>query len=164
MFETETIINPDGKPPLEVDFTSPQMGNLSDVEADAVARDLGLTVLSGLRLRRCRDLGEHLNKMGAVKVARGQYLIAANRMEKVANKVVEMIDTSTNLKEVNDAMPNLVALERQIAANVRDLLQAGINAEVSRSAPQLPPPPTPILLQNNFISKGTHGHTANTED
>lgn len=157
MSETEVIVNPDGKPPMEVAFTSPQLSDLTDVEAEAVARDLGMTVISGLRIKRCRDLGEHLNKLGAVRVARGQYLIAADRMEKVANKVVSMIDTATNLKEVNEAVPNLVALERQIAANVRDLLQAGINAEVQRNAPQLPPMPSPILLQNNFISKGQHG-------
>jgi hypothetical protein len=142
---------------MEVMFTSPQLSDLTDVEAEAVARDLGLTVVTGLRIRRCRDLGEHLHKLGAVRVARGQYLIAADRMEKVANKVVSMVETATNLKDVNEALPNLVALERQIAANVRDLLQAGINAEVQKNTPQLPPMPSPILLQNNFISKGQHG-------
>lgn len=162
MSETEVLVNPDGQPPLEVDFLSPPM-NLTDVEAEAVARDLGLTVITGLRIRRSRDLGEYLNRLGAVRVARGQYLIAADRMEKAANKLVSMIDAATTLDAVNDSIPNLVCIERQIAANVRDLLQAGINAEVSRTAPQLPPPPTPITLQNNvFTVKGPNGKADST--
>jgi len=135
--------------------TTGEVRNLNTAEADALARELGLRRISGIKLKAATELGEHLSRLGVLKIGRGRYLISMDRLDVLAEKLVEMISEVPTgaVENVCSLGESLRATEKALVEVSREMVEAEKNlTTLTPVLPQLAPPPTPITLNNVIVA------------
>lgn len=67
---------------------------MTEVEANAAAKELGLNLIKGKYITKAQELGRFLEESGAIQVSRSLYLLTTEHALLASNKVMEMLDES----------------------------------------------------------------------
>lgn len=119
---------------------------MTEVEAKAAAKALGLNLITGQYISKAHQLGQYLEEQGAVQVSRSMYLLTTEHALLAADKVMAMLD------EAGD--PEMTLSLFKAHQGYLSVVQAAANGIAKASqiveptdgeAVRMPPPPGAVV-------------------
>ena len=125
---------------------TPKKKLMTEVEADAAAKSLGLNLITGAYLDKANQLGKFLEEKGAIQVGRSMHLITTEHALLAADKVMGMIDDAVDAEmAVNlfKAHQGYLTIVQQAANGIAKASQ--IVESLDQEAVRMPPPPGAVV-------------------
>jgi hypothetical protein len=140
-------------PPIEVGKAKVEGESVSDQDINEAAKELGLSKIRAVTLKKLRDVGIAAEQFGAIKVALGRVMVSDDRLDRLMDVVLEVAEGSDDVDTRVKAAVAGSSISQQISKNA-DLvyrMQSGnmIQAGDKRKFQSMGPDHIVVPVQSN---------------
>jgi hypothetical protein len=140
-------------PPIEVGKAKVTGEEVSDKEINEAAKELGLSKIRAVTLKKLRDVGIAAEQFGAIRVALGRVIVSDDRLDRLMDVVLDVAEGSDDVDTRVKAVAAGASISQQISKNA-DLIyrmQSGnmIQSGDKRKFQSLGPDHIVVPIQSN---------------